>query len=122
LSGTVAGAERVVDVVITVRSEEPLSGPWRRGDDEDEDDDEPPVPPRSLFGHVPPQLFERLNEEARRVRHGRGSGQFWTSWLEMGWWKRLFYPAVAVVDAETGTVLRLTRFKGGLPVIVVDAD
>jgi hypothetical protein len=30
-----------------------------------------------------------------------------------GWWQRLFFPAVAVVDAETGLVLRLTRFKGG---------
>jgi hypothetical protein len=33
----------------------------------------------------------------------------------MGWWQRLFFPAVAVVDAETGLVLRLTRFKGGRP-------
>jgi len=32
-----------------------------------------------------------------------------------GWWQRLFFPAVAVVDAETGLVLRLTRFKGGRP-------
>jgi len=31
------------------------------------------------------------------------------------WWKRLFFPAVAVVDAETGLALRLTRFKGGRP-------
>jgi hypothetical protein len=31
------------------------------------------------------------------------------------WWQRLFFPAVAVVDAETGLVLRLTRFKGGRP-------
>jgi hypothetical protein len=31
------------------------------------------------------------------------------------WWDRLFFPAVAVVDAETGLVLRLTRFKGGRP-------
>ena len=35
--------------------------------------------------------------------------------LEMGWWQRLFFPAVAVVDAETGLLLRLTRFKGGRP-------
>jgi hypothetical protein len=34
-----------------------------------------------------------------------------------GWWERLFFPAVAVVDAETGLVLRLTRFKGGRPAI-----
>jgi hypothetical protein len=33
----------------------------------------------------------------------------------MGWWQRLFFPAVAVVDAETGLLLRLTRFKGGRP-------
>jgi hypothetical protein len=35
--------------------------------------------------------------------------------LGMGWWQRLFFPAVAVVDAETGLLLRLTRFKGGRP-------
>ena len=33
------------------------------------------------------------------------------------WWERLFFPAVAVVDAETGRLLRLTRFTGGRPVI-----
>jgi len=33
------------------------------------------------------------------------------------WWERLFFPAVAVVDAETGRLLRLTRFKGGRPVL-----
>jgi hypothetical protein len=32
-----------------------------------------------------------------------------------GWLEHLFYPAVAVVDAETGLVLRLTRFRGGRP-------
>jgi len=31
------------------------------------------------------------------------------------WWKRLFFPVVVIVDAETGLVLRLTRFKGGRP-------
>ena len=35
--------------------------------------------------------------------------------LGMGWWQRLFFPAVAVVDAETGLLLSLTRFKGGRP-------
>jgi hypothetical protein len=35
--------------------------------------------------------------------------------LGMGWWQRLFFPAVALVDAETGLLLRLTRFKGGRP-------
>ena len=34
-----------------------------------------------------------------------------------GWWEQLFFPAVAVVDAETGLVLRLTRFKGGRPAL-----
>ena len=33
------------------------------------------------------------------------------------WWKRLFFPAVAVVDAETGRLVRLTRFKGGRPML-----
>jgi hypothetical protein len=33
------------------------------------------------------------------------------------WWERLFFPAVAVVDAETGRLLRVTRFKGGRPVL-----
>lgn len=35
----------------------------------------------------------------------------------LGWWERLFFPAVAVLDAETGRLVRLTRFKGGRPVI-----
>jgi len=30
----------------------------------------------------------------------------------LDFWQRLFFPAVAVVDAESGLVLRLTRFKG----------
>ena len=34
-----------------------------------------------------------------------------------GMWSRLFFPAVAVVDAETGRLLRLTRYKGGRPVL-----
>ncbi len=29
----------------------------------------------------------------------------------------MFFPAVAVVDAETGLLLRLTRFKGGRPIM-----
>jgi hypothetical protein len=37
--------------------------------------------------------------------------------LGMGWWQRLFFPAVAVVDAETGLVLRLTRFRDGRPTL-----
>jgi hypothetical protein len=34
LSGTVTGAERVVDTVISVQTAEPLRAPWRREDDE----------------------------------------------------------------------------------------
>ena len=37
--------------------------------------------------------------------------------LGMGWWQRLFFPAIAIVDAETGLLLRLTRFKGGRPAL-----
>jgi hypothetical protein len=37
------------------------------------------------------------------------------AWTGFDWWKRLFFPVVAVVDAETGLLLRLTRFKGGRP-------
>jgi hypothetical protein len=32
------------------------------------------------------------------------------------WWERFFLPTVVVVDAETGRLLRVTLFKGGLPV------
>lgn len=38
-------------------------------------------------------------------------------WTGFDWWKRLFFPAVAVVDAETGLLLRLTRFKDGRPMM-----
>jgi hypothetical protein len=34
------------------------------------------------------------------------------SLFNLDFWQRLFFPAVAVVDAEAGLVLRLTRFKG----------
>ena len=37
--------------------------------------------------------------------------------LGMGWWQRLFFPAIAVVDAETGLILRLTRFMSGRPTL-----
>jgi hypothetical protein len=33
------------------------------------------------------------------------------------WFSRVSVPAVALVDAETGLLLRLTRFKGGRPVL-----
>jgi hypothetical protein len=33
----------------------------------------------------------------------------------MGWWQGMIFPVVAVVDAETGLLLRLTRFRGGRP-------
>jgi hypothetical protein len=32
-------------------------------------------------------------------------------------WTRLFFPVVALVDAESGRLLRLTRFQGGRPVV-----
>jgi hypothetical protein len=32
-------------------------------------------------------------------------------------WAMLYFPAVAVVDAESGRLLRLTRFKAGKPVL-----
>jgi hypothetical protein len=35
----------------------------------------------------------------------------------LGKWTQLFFPAVAVVDAETGWLLRLTRYKGGRPML-----
>jgi hypothetical protein len=75
LSGTVTGAERVVDTVITVQTAEPLRAPWRREDDED--DDEPPVPPLSLFGQWPPWLVGRAQEQAHGARRGDGSSSFW---------------------------------------------
>ena len=34
-----------------------------------------------------------------------------------GLWSQLFFPAVAVVDAESGRLVRLTRYKGGRPVL-----
>jgi hypothetical protein len=34
-----------------------------------------------------------------------------------GRWAQLFFPVVAVVDAESGRLLRLTRYKGGRPVL-----
>ncbi len=34
-----------------------------------------------------------------------------------GIWQGLFFPAVAVLDAESGRLLRLTRYKGGQPVL-----
>jgi hypothetical protein len=32
-------------------------------------------------------------------------------------WTRLFFPVVALVDADSGRLLRLTRFQGGQPVV-----
>ncbi len=34
-----------------------------------------------------------------------------------GRWAGLFFPVVAVVDAESGRLLRLTRYRGGRPVL-----
>ncbi|HEY7279599.1 MAG TPA: hypothetical protein VH594_26765 [Trebonia sp.] len=73
LSGTVRGAEPVVDTVITVQSDEPPGGPWEREDE----DAEPPLPPRFMFGHMPPWFFEQMREQAREGRRGRGSGPVW---------------------------------------------
>lgn len=70
LSGTVTGAERVVDIVITVQSDEPPSGPWER------EDAGPPPPPEFLSrlqGQVPPWFFERVAEE-RVAEDSRGAG------------------------------------------------
>jgi hypothetical protein len=72
LSGTVTGTEPVVDTLITVRSDEPPSGPWRQ-----EDAEPPPAPPPWLFGHLPPWMFEHMQEEARGARRGQDSGSFW---------------------------------------------
>jgi hypothetical protein len=51
LSGTVTGVEPVVDVAVTVRSDKPPSGPWRRKDTEP-----PPPPPSWPPGNMPPRL------------------------------------------------------------------
>jgi hypothetical protein len=73
LSGTVTSAEPVVDPVIMVQSDEPLSWPWRR-----EDDAPPPPPPVGLFEQVlPPWLFGRAADEAREARRGQASGPSW---------------------------------------------
>ena len=100
LTGTVRGAEPVVDAVITVQSDEPPSGPWKRK--EEEADNEPLL--GSMFGHMSSRLSERMREQARETLRGRGSGPSWE-----------FEPRG--VDAETGLVLRLTRFKGGRPAL-----
>jgi hypothetical protein len=34
-----------------------------------------------------------------------------------GRWAQMFFPVVAVVDAESGRLLRLTRYRGGRPVL-----
>ena len=74
LSGTVTSAEPVVDPVIMVQSEEPLSWPWRR-----QDDAPPPPPPAGLFEQVlPPWLFGRAGDDAREARSGQASGPSWT--------------------------------------------
>src|SRR5882762_1282034 len=75
LSGTVTGAEPVVDTVITVQSDEPPSGPWQR--EEDDDTEPPPPPPSWVFPHLPPWLSRRAEEQAREAHRGRASGPFW---------------------------------------------
>jgi hypothetical protein len=44
LSGTVTGAERVVDTAFMLQSDEPPGGAWQRDDDEDPGRP-PPLPP-----------------------------------------------------------------------------
>lgn len=73
LTGTVRGAEPVVDTVITVQSDEPPSGRWERQDE----DAEPPLPPRFMFQHMPSWFFEQMRDQAREGRRGRGSGPVW---------------------------------------------
>jgi hypothetical protein len=49
-----------------------------------------------------------------------GSGLFLdsgTAAAMVGMWAQLFFPAVAVVDAESGRLLRLARYKAGRPVL-----
>jgi hypothetical protein len=75
LSGTVTSAEPVVDPVIMVQSDEPLSWPWRRADDAPP----APPPPTGLFEQVlPPWLFGRAADDAREARSGQASGPSWT--------------------------------------------
>ena len=81
LTAMVTGAEPVLDTDITVQSDEPLSGPWRRADGDPPpwrpEDAGPPLPP-GLSGHVPPWMVERLKEKMRGARRERGSGPAWT--------------------------------------------
>ena len=75
LTGTVRGAEPVVDTVITIQSDEPPSGPWERKEEEDTEPLPPPL--RSMFGHMPLWLFEQMKEHAREARRGRSPGPSW---------------------------------------------
>src|SRR6185437_11783311 len=72
LTGTVRGAEPVVDTVITIQSDEPPSGTWERKEEEDTEPLPPPL--RSMFGHMPLWLFEQMKEHAREARRGRSPG------------------------------------------------
>lgn len=85
LSGTVTGAEPVVDTLITIQSDQPPPGPRARAEGEPPPgaraEGEPPwrredaePPPRWLFGHVPPWVFDHV-EEDWRTRPGR-AGSF----------------------------------------------
>jgi hypothetical protein len=77
LSGTVTGAERVVDTVFMLRSDETPSGAWQRADGDDEDPGPPPPLPPFLLGHAPPWLAEQITEQAWGARRGQGSGSSW---------------------------------------------
>jgi hypothetical protein len=72
LSGTVTGAEPVLDTTISVQSDEPLSGPWQR-----EDTDPPPEPPPGLFEHMPPWASRRMEGQFREAWRGKASGSSW---------------------------------------------
>jgi hypothetical protein len=75
LSGTVTGADSVVDTVLSVQSDEPLGEPWRR---QDYDPPAPPPPPPGLFEHVPAWIFERVTTRGaeRAQAAGRRSWSF----------------------------------------------
>jgi hypothetical protein len=70
LSGTVTGADSVVDTVLSVQSDEPLGEPWRR---QDYQPPAPPPPPSGLFEHVPAWMFERVT--ARGAERAQAAGQ-----------------------------------------------
>ena len=71
LSGTVTGAEPVVEADISFQSDEPLTGPWQRQDYDPSPP--PPLPSSGLLGHVPPSVFERVH--ARGAERAQAAGR-----------------------------------------------